>query len=345
MAGPAFELFRPRARYSLAARSVLVLAPGRLPSTDIYLRPRLSAPGGPAVRYLDTSATAPDGVEVAPGTFVVLVRHAPRAWLHYLLARQADLAGVAYFMDDDIPGILASPDLPRLYAWKTAVRYLSTRHRLAALCDAVWLATPSLRQRYPAAAGRVLPPLYVGATDERPGDGPSYFYPGTASHRREMAWLLEVVEAVQERLPAARFEIFCRGRLARRFRAIPGVTVRDPVSWPDFLAQSASRRHAVGLAPMLASSFNLARSHNKFFDITRSGAVGIYSDLGAFHDRVADGETGLLRPNDPAAWVAAVCQLLADADERRRLYRNALAQCRALTRDPDFELVPAAASG
>lgn len=340
MAGLAFDLFQPRASYHQPVRSVLVLAPGCLPSTDIYLRPRLEVRSGLAVRYIDTLTAAPDSLELAPGTFVVVVRHAPVAWLRRLSAGQENLSGVAYFMDDDIPGILASPDLPKLYAWKTAARYLSTRERLGTLCDAVWVSTSWLRTRYPAVPTRVLPPLYVGDLAERPGEGASYFYPGTASHRLEMRWLLGVVRGVQERLPSARFEIHCRGALARRLAAIPGVTVRAPESWPEFLANSAQRRHAVGLAPMLDSPFNRARSHNKFYDITRCGAAGIYSDFGAFRGQVIDGVTGRCLRNDRTLWVEEICRLLVDRDERARLYRNALAQCRQQVDDPAFQLGP-----
>ena len=166
---------------------------------------------------------------------------------------------------------------------------------------------------------------------EAPGREPLYFYPGTASHQREMAWLAPVVKAVQSRVPGARFDIFGKSRLVRLFSGIPGVRVLPPMPWPEFLQYSCRHRYAVGLAPLFDTPFNLARSHNKFFDITRCGAAGIYSDVGAFRDWVVDDKTGLLRSNDMDDWVAAICDLLTHPEKRLRLYRGALAQCRVLS--------------
>nr|VFJ65871.1 MAG: hypothetical protein BECKDK2373C_GA0170839_11376 [Candidatus Kentron sp. DK] len=114
------------------------------------------------VVYRDTVRTKPGEINIASGTLVIIVRHASRAWLRYLSSRQSDLAGVAYLMDDDIPGILGCPALPLRYAVKTAARYLIIRSLLGALCHDIWVATPYLQQKYRSVPTRVVPPLYVG---------------------------------------------------------------------------------------------------------------------------------------------------------------------------------------
>ena len=330
-------LISPRGRYAQPVRSVWVLAHGHSPTTDIYLKPRLDSL---AARYVDTSRQAPPPT-LADGAFVVIARHAPRPWLRWLKARREALAGVALLLDDDIPGVLGGADLPLLYALKTAYRYVSTKALLAEVCDAVWVSTPWLQRKYAQVPTRLVAPLYVGAVPE-PGAGPAtYFYHGTSAHASEMAFLVEVVRQVQARLPNALFEIVGGAAVRRLFRGIPRVRVLHPMAWPDFLAWSSAARHRVGLAPLLDTPFNQARSHNKLFDITRCGAAGVYSDLAVYRGTVLDGHSGLLRPNRPEAWIEAIIRLLADEAFRDGVFRNALAWCEARGTDRHFALRPA----
>lgn len=333
-----FELFTPCARYSEPVQRAVVLAHGRLPTTDFYLRARLDSLEGVTTRYIDTAREHADAAVFNPSDFVIIVRHAPPAWLRALTPMQPRLAGVALLLDDDIPAVLESAELPLPYALKTALRYVRARRMLARLCSAVWVSTPYLLQKYAHAKPRLLTPLYLDATSRFEPAGMSYFYHGTSSHRLEQAFLAGVVRKVQARMPEARFEIIGDRRTRRLFRGIPRVEVLRPMPWPDFLAHTAGVRHAVGLAPMLDSHFNRARSHVKLYDITRCGAAGIYSDMAVYRDNVENGINGILCPNDEDAWVEAICRLLADGEARAAISRNARRWCERHSQDPGFDL-------
>lgn len=328
----------PRGRYSGPVRAVVVLAHGALPTTDMYLAARLAELGVAEPRYVDTRAEAPSLAPFPDGAFVVVVRHAPRRWLRRVAAAAPRLAGVAWLLDDDIPGVLACSDLPFVYALRTAFRYLATRDLLARLCHEVWVSTPYLRDKYAAARPRLLHPLYLGAPFHAKAGAVTYFYHGTAAHRRELGFLVGVVRRVQARLENAHFEVIGDERTRRLFRGIPRVRVQHPMSWPDFLAYTSGVHHAVGLAPMLDSHFNRARSHNKLYDITRAGAVGVYSDVDVYREHVRDGVNGLLVGDDESAWVEAICRLLADGESRTGMQRAALAWCEGQRHDPGFRL-------
>lgn len=333
-----FDLFTPGARYTEPPRRAVVLAHGNLPTTDFYLRARLASLQGVTARYIDTAREPGAAAAIHAGDFVIIVRHAPPAWLHVLAARQPQLAGVALLLDDDIPAALESVELPMLYAFKTALRYVRARRMLARLCSAVWVSTPYLKDKYAHANPRLLTPLYLDAQSRGEPAGMSYFYHGTSSHRLEQAFLAGVVRKVQARMPEARFEIIGDRSTRRLFRGIPRVRVLAPMKWPDFLAHTAGVRHAVGLAPMLDSHFNQARSHVKLYDITRCGAAGIYSDVAVYRDNVQNGVNGVLCPNDEDAWVEAICRLLADGEERAAIGRNARSWCERHSHAPGFTL-------
>ena len=296
------------------AGDVLVLSPGPVPTTSIYLESRLGPLRG---RIVDTlAADPPPGPPRA--TELVLVRHAPRPWLRWISQHRAAFGRIALLMDDDMPQALLAAELPPAYALRTARRHRDVRCLLAGCCDELWLSTPELLRRYPGPRSRLLVPLYVSprVVDETPADTePVYFYHGTRAHLAEIRWLRPVVEAVQRRCPRAVFEVLGDEGVARVFRGIPRVRVRPWLTWPDYLAYSRTHQYKVGLAPCLDTPFNRARSQVKLFDITRLGAAGVYADLAPYADGVLHGETGLLCAARHEDWVEAIAALLEGPDQ------------------------------
>lgn len=336
------HLFTPAGRYPAGdPHTIWVLSPGDIPTTDIYIRTRLQSRPELTVRYFDTRREPPPTPANAPaGAFIIIVRYAPASWRRYLRNHQQTLAGAALLLDDDLPDAFSDPALPLRYAAKTAWRYARGRRDLAELCEAIWVSTPGLQQKYPQVPTRLVPPLYVGRPTPAGSPGLTYFYHGTASHRREIEWLVDVVAAVQRRNPRAEFEIFGTSRIARLYRSIPRVRVLPPRPWREYLDYVGSITHAVGLAPLLDTGFNTGRSYNKIYDITRCGAVGIYSDTPVFREPHRDGQMGVLCANDPALWIEQILALLGDPQRCRTLYDTALAWCEERRGRTAFRLYP-----
>ncbi|MCG3169671.1 MAG: hypothetical protein CALGDGBN_01194 [Pseudomonadales bacterium] len=330
-------LFVPRAGRlppGLGAGPLVVLSPGPIPTTDFYLTANLAGHCPQrAVQVLDTRRSAAGDGFPAQAAAVFIVRHAPPAWLRWLLAERARCGRVIYLLDDDIPAVLQATELPAGYRLRTWWRHARMHTLLAALCDAVWVSTPELARRHAAALPELCEPCYLPAPVPRSDDGvdrgapPSYCYHGTRAHRREIEWLVPVVREVQAVYPEARFEIFGDWRVHRLYRGIPGVTVRAPMTWPEYLAYSSTVRHQLGLAPCLDTPFNRARAHVKLFDITRLGAAGIYSDAVPYAWHVRHRDTGWLVANRRRDWVQAILQALRDPPACRALHARALRRC------------------
>ena len=309
-----------------APKRMVVLTPGEIPTTDLYLRENLRERFGEAVTYVNTLRTLPDDVVLGSDTLVVIVRYAPKKWLQWLLRRQNKLAGIALLVDDDMPTALRMPELPFRYAMKTAWRYARTRRLLGQLCSEIWVSTPELANRYARFSPRLLEPNYVES--KTAGEEKSvYFYHGTWAHRREIEWLVPVVRQVQEAIPEAWFEIMGTDRVRRLYRGIPRVRVVHPMPWKDYLAYAGTVTYQVGLAPCFDTEFNRARSHSKLFDITRMGAAGIYANVTPYREKVIHGRTGYLCENEQDKWVAALTRLLNDEELRTSLCLNAREWC------------------
>lgn len=302
---------------------VLVLAPGHIPTVDYYLTPRLrNLPAG-AVRSVDVLVERPDEVPPTEGIFVVIVRHASADWLRFLVRQRSRLSGVAYLMDDDIPAAWRSRELPLDYRMWTTGRYVLVQSLLAEVCDRIWVSTARLQARYRARDVFLLGPMEPESP--RPVAPPGtrrWAYHGTRTHEREIRWLLPVVEAVQAASPEHEFEIFGNARIARWFAHVPRVHVLPPRPWAEYLTHCLSSSLAVGVAPLLPGRFNAVRSWVKMFDITRCGAVGVFSRREPYAPTLDVAGAALLA-DDQAIWISEIIRMLQNDSLRLAHYEKA----------------------
>lgn len=294
-----------------AARRCIVLEEGRSASGDYLLTPWLERLGLPMVRADTRLAPGADALQA--GDLVVLSRYVPPLWRRQLQKRLAELAGLAYFMDDDLLDPAAHVGLASTYARKLATLASSQRRWLEAHADAFWVSTPALAAKY-AHLGPQLIPLAPPAALLVARPALRIVYHGTASHAAEIEWLHAVIAGVQQRCAHTAVELFGEHPVHRRYRDLPRVTVLHPMRWENYLAYTATHPAALGLAPLLPGAFNAARGAVKFYDYARMEAVGLYSDVEPYRGFVRDNVDGLLLPNDPQRWIDMLVALAQPGD-------------------------------
>src|SRR4029077_14863521 len=82
------------------------------------------------------------------------------------------------------------------------------------------------------------------------------------------------------------------------------------LSYPGFVHWFTSRGGwDIGLAPLLDTRFNAAKSAIKTLDYAALGLAILASDGPVYRGSIADGATGELIANDPAAWFAALSDM------------------------------------
>lgn len=306
----------PSGEPSLAAR-IVVLEEGATPSGDYILHPWLAGLGVPVCR-LDAKLAAQTG-QLQRGDFVVVVRYLHASWRRAIERQRADLAGLAWFLDDDLLDAAALAELPAAYARKITELALRQRAWFERMAVVWWFATPALGAKYAALAPRVLPLAPPPALRVPRPDAVRIAYHGSASHQQELDWLHPVLAEVQARCDNTHIELMGDLAVNRGFRDLPRVVVLHPMRWDSYLAYTASHHVDIGLAPLLPTVFNAGRGAVKFHDYARMGAFGLYSDQPPYAGFVCHGSDGLLLPNDPSAWVAALCRLAADPALRAAL--------------------------
>lgn len=328
------DALNPAGRTAPGPRRAVVVEECDNPSTSFFILPALAALPCPVIRRRFADLPAPGELD---GALVVLVRYAPTDWVRLIEKTRHRLAGLVFFMDDDVLDTAASRGTPAHYRfklWRLAAR---RRAWLAAQKVRLWVSSPHLLEKYAAWNPRLVlpvdlptsgpPPETSGGTDVR-----RVFYHGTGSHNPDIRWLRPVIGSLLAARERIHFEIVGGRAVANLYKRLPRVTVVHPMPWPAYRPFASLAGRHVGLAPQLDSPFNAARSHTKFFDITRSGAVGVYAPGSACAAVVENGVDGLVVPMDPGAWVEAVARLAFDDALRSAMLENARSKARELTR-------------
>lgn len=307
-----------------AAARLLVLEEGPSASADYILLPWLQRLGPPVERLDVRQAPAPG--QLRPGDFVVVQRYLHPPWRRAIERQREALAGLAWFLDDDLLDEAALAGLERTYAGRLRRLGLRQRPWFERMGSQWWLATEALAAKYADTRPTVLPLAPPPALVQPAPAAVRVVYDGTASHAAELDWLLPVLAEVQRRCSHTHVEVFGDLAVNRRWRELPRVAVLHPMRWPSYLAHTAARPADIGLAPLLPGAFNAARGPVKMVDYARQGAPGLYSRRPPYEGFVRDGVDGVLLPDDPSAWVEAIVRWAGDASGRRRLAAAARAR-------------------
>ncbi|MDD5275407.1 MAG: glycosyltransferase [Methylovulum sp.] len=295
------------------------------PSTDFFILPIFSADNYTVIRC--RHADLPNREALAQA-LVIFVRYIPSAWVKLITATRHQLRGLIFFMDDDVLDFSASAQMPLSYRNKLVRLALSRYTWLRRQNARLWVSTPYLADKY----ADWQPKLVLPTPTPFPERIRRIFYHGSvATHKADIRWLRPVLEEVLHKDQHAVFEIIGKQDVFRLYQGLPRVTVLHTLKWPAYQAFLAMRERHVGLNPLLDIPFNRARSYTKFFDITRCGAVGIYTPNTACAAVINHQQQGLVVGLDQAAWAQAILSLTQNDAYWQTLLHNAQAKMLELT--------------
>lgn len=318
---------------------MLILSKHPNPTFSYYLEERISATAAATAIVRDIREGLDD---IDPhGLFVVICRYIRPRQLKWLETHRSRLAGIAYFVDDDIAAIIAGHEARWYYKWKLIRTALMPQRRLNPLLTDVWASTRSLAAALSrrGSAVEVLPPYPPISHETQPQAEVSPYltmiYHATDIHRREHAFIMPIVAAAMRRHKNLRFEVIANGKVARRWRAAAidkdRLVVRPAMPWKAYLKDSLARRVDISLIPLLDDRINNARSDTKRVDIARSGAAAIFSDCAVYQRCAMPGEVHVA--NTATAWAEAIDALIAEPG-RRAIAREAT--CKSIQRMRDL---------
>lgn len=210
-----------------------------------------------------------------------------------------------------------------------------------ALCDAAIVSTPTLQAELSKVVDRVFVNRNVASRKmvelsddaianrkKRRGDDVILgYFSGSLTHNEDFAMISEAVAEVLAKRPNVRLSIVGVSALPACLAPFEDRVLRNEyVDWqglPELIATAD-----INLAPIEDTLFNRAKSENKWVDASLVLVPTVASDVGAFHEMIDDGKTGLLCDNTTESWVNALLRLIDDEALRVRIAKNASAHCR-----------------
>lgn len=261
---------------------------------------------------------------------LIVVRYLSNPLIALLEAHKTQGGKIVFFMDDDLPENMCSSKLPHSYRDLIWARFGDHMTKLEKLFDELWVSTPELSRRYAYANPRIINPSYF--TPEPTSEFIFYFYHGSPStHRQEIEWLRAVVEQTQSRSENLIFMIMGDRQVKKLFSDLPRTMVFHPMPWETYRDLLPALPHHIGLAPLLPTELNRTRSPTRFFDMTRLGAVGIYTNSEPYKDVVENQVDGYLLANDAAIWSEQIISLAQQPETIEIMLKNAQVKCQTLT--------------
>jgi glycosyltransferase involved in cell wall biosynthesis len=236
---------------------------------------------------------------------------------------------IVYTLDDNLLDL--NRERPWLFPTETlrgVVRFL------ARAADAVVVSTPALAERFAHLSERVI--AIPNSLDERlfgaPPEPGSHGRPltvgfmGTLTHEADLMMVLRPLRGLLRRAHGAiRLEVVGgvdSGRLAAALHGLPVrmVETGEMHEYPKFVAWMRQHvRWDFAIAPLEDDAFTRCKSDLKYLDYGALGIPGVFSDVRPYRETVRHRETGLVVPNEPDAWAAALEEMAGDEALRMRL--------------------------
>jgi hypothetical protein len=334
-------------KYTRPIKQVVIVQRGTNATERHYLAPRLARCALPVVCWdLLADSSAPN----LEDAYVIIVRYLDRAALQAIRTARPRLAGVAWLLDDDLAAASSELRLPLRYRYRMARFWLSFSRAIQDIASEIWLASDVLVERFASSEDsvscfRIDPVADYGPAPvhmpHKPGEPVTVFYHGEITHRGECLWLKPILEDVQRRTQRARIEIIGHPDIGAAMHDVPRCSVIPPMPWQKYRAHIDGTRGDIGLAPLLPSRFNGARSFVKYLEIVRHGGVGLFAHTRVYRDVVVDAVNGRLLAMDRQLWAETILDLVEDDEERCRMRAGTLRRIPALTPPSLSQLVSA----
>ena len=280
----------------------------------------------------DTATIAQEEADI-----IVTQRHATPdlATAQELTARaRATGAMLVYDIDDDLLNIPGNhPDAALLRSKEAPVLHLLQ------YADAVWTSTAELATRLQVT--RTQPLVVPNGLDERlwiaaprPAapmrDLVRILIMGTATHDADYALIEPALVGLKavfgDRVTIDVLGFTSQGRLANGITRLQ-VPEQASLSYPRFVHWLTNRGGwDVGLAPLLDTQFNAAKSTIKTLDYAALGLAVLASDGPVYRGSIAHGVEGELVANDQTAWLAALSDMVQRPERRRQMGAAAFAR-------------------
>ena len=259
---------------------------------------------------------------------VILVRYVPLQNIFKLIALKRQANNIILMLDDNLLDLNICSELPLLYKLKLFLKIYCYQFLFKFFITEIWVTSKKLGYKVQKKIlNNNIKIKLLDLSYPQPQSNKIIYkiaYLGTSSHTLELKWLKPLFEKIQSERNDCLIEIYVDNKWRKFFRDIPRLKMIHPMDWETFYIDTLKRKVDIVVNPIISSKFNSFRSPTKFFDITRLGAVGLYSDLEPFNKFINNNHDGILLKNNIEDWTKKIIYLIDNKKERERLFSNAL---------------------
>ena len=258
---------------------------------------------------------------------IIIVRYIPLRYLIHLFRLHKKNKKIILFLDDDLLSFNIFSKLPINYKWKLFFRIYCYKHLLQFFIGEIWVTNMPLKEKVLVQLNKkvnikILDLKFTNNFRKKKLFRISFI--GTSSHVLELKWLKKLFIKIQSQRDDCIIEIFLDKKWRSYFKSISRIKMIYPMDWESFILDTHFRNVDIVLNPIIKSEFNSFRSPTKFFDTTRLGAVGIYSNTFPYSSFIKNNFDGILLKNDIDLWCQNVNDLIENENKRKLLYLNAM---------------------
>lgn len=295
-------------------RSLLLLRRADSPTDKLYIEPflsNISRENNIPFDILDSNNFEGRLLEqelvrkLKRGVDIIVTRYIAESWLEVLLKFKNSIRSITYVMDDDLLAAYQTTNLPESYRKRMRNVALRDWRVMSLICDNYVNTSAALAAKYFGRKSILMHPAFFeqNALSKANIHTPTIIsYHATGGHKNDIDFLAEIIKKILDKHSNVQFKIVLGGYCPEVLKNHPQVYVYKNMSWEDYQSFIRLERSDIGLAPLLKTPYNEAKSIVKLIDIASLGAVGIYSDCDSYRCLFENGKGGFIAPNEPTAW-------------------------------------------
>ena len=239
------------------------------------------------------------------GAHVIVSRYLTPDWIRLLTDKKDDLAQLYYLMDDDVGGAADSIWMPGGYRQRMMKVANGEFQTMLSLCDRFIATSKFIFHRYKSDKTDLLEPPYLEPLKDLLHLNKEMIiisYHATQVHRDDLLFIAEALREIHDRYLNVRIQIVMGNYVPAVLKDLPRIEIINGMSWEEYKIFIRQCRAHIALAPLLDTTYNRGKSVIKFFDISRLGALGFYTNTFPYDEVIVNGENGILLENDPLMW-------------------------------------------
>jgi len=300
----------------------IIIEENKNPTTDYYVVPLLENKN---LKFIRLNHKEVLNFLLEKKAKIFIVRYLTDEVLKWIEKNRVKIEKIYYLMDDDLFDLKGLKELPFKYAYKIFNKAWRFRSWIIKNTQ-IFISKEYLKEKYQRYNPLIIFPYPADLDLDKislnpPLTRPLCFYHATASHTKEFLWLKDLLISLQSE--DLLFELVVDRNVVKLYNGLEKVWLINTMKWQEYLEFSTLKYRHIGLALLFDSPFNRGRSYVKFFNIMRSGAVGVYSEYFPLAELIKEFQAGVVLPMEVEAWKSAILELATSSERREKLFEGA----------------------